>query len=219
MNTDDSGASKTGNRYEIQKQLVKRIASIATEIVPDDYAGVQLHFINSPSPSSPSQLLRDDKEIEQAIDRVTPSGGTKIGTNLHSKILQPIYDRVAIAPTAANPVPLKQPVLVCIITDGDPTSEPTDTLEKKIVECKKKLTDAKYEAKAVMFCLSQIGTDENAANFLAGLSGNPRLNEVLHITAGRLDDNFKELAANERQLESWLLQFLTKPIMDGTDKK
>ena len=209
---DDSGSMR-GSRWDIQKKLVTRIARIATRIVPEDAAGVQLHFINAPSPST---LLKDATELEQAMDKVQPNYGTNIGTNLRSKILEPVYNCILKA-TPSDPIPLKRPILVCTITDGSPGPENTNTLENMIVECKKKLTEAGYDPTAVMFCVSQLGNDEKAAQFLDGLRSNPRLKEVLYITADRLDEKFQDLAVNERQLDSWLLHLLTKPIMEGME--
>ncbi|KAF9465823.1 hypothetical protein BDZ94DRAFT_1159467 [Collybia nuda] len=211
---DDSGSMKTGTRFADQKELVTRIARIATKIVPEDYAGVDLHFINSSNSSS----KLDEAAIAQAIDKVQPRGGTKIGTNLRSKILDPlVYQPLAAADPSKGSV-FKQPLLVCTITDGDPTQEDVETLQNAIVECKKALVNAGYEATAVMFCVSQIGSDPAAKVFLDGLRENPRLKQVLYCTTDQLDGKFQQMQANEKGLESWLLHLLTGPIMQRDEE-
>jgi hypothetical protein len=195
----------TGRRYADQKELVTRIARVATKIVPDDDAGVYLQFINASGPSS----KLDAAGIEKGLNAVQPRGGTKIGTNLRSKILEPlVYKTISTASPS-----FKRPLLICTITDGDPTQEAVEALQNAIVECKKTLVDAGYEATAVMFCVSQIGDDDNAKAFLDGLRDNPRLKEVLYCTTDQLDSKFQQMQANERGLESWILHLLTGPIM------
>lgn len=195
------------NRFAKLKELVTRIARVATKIVPDDDLGIGIHFFNSPSPS-PSKL--DEEGIKRAMESVMPHNGTMIGTNLRSKILVPyVYNFI----TPATPTPLKRPLLICIITDGYP-SEPRDTLMKVITECQQSLVDNHYEETTVMFLLSQIGTDDHATTFLGDLRENERLQEVLHCTADQLDDKFREFRENKDGLDLWLLELLTRPIME-----
>jgi hypothetical protein len=205
---DDSGSMGIGRRYADQKELVTRIARVATRIVPDDDAGVYLHFINASGPSS----KLDAAGIQKGLNAVHPKGGTKIGTNLRSKILEPLVYKT-ISTTSPNGPSFKRPLLICIITDGDPTQEADETLQNAIVECKKTLVDAGYEATAVMFCVSQIGDEPKAKAFIDGLRNNPLLKDVLYCTTDQLDTKFQQMQADERGLESWLLHLLTGPIM------
>lgn len=203
---DDSFSMKRQNRYTNQKILVTRIARIATILLPDELKGVELHFINSPSKGPKRHTAMDE-----AMDSVTPLGDTPIGTNLRLKILQPlVYNKISTTSTS-----LKRPLLVFMITDGMPSSEPREKLKQTILECKKTLVDAGYEATAVRFCLSQLGNSSKATDFLNELkAGGPRLKEVLHITTDQLDSNLNELKMNERRLETWVLKLLANPIMD-----
>ena len=87
---DDSSSMSDENRYEYLIQLVTRIARIATKIVPDHMAGVDLRFINNNLASNLSEA-----EVLQTMKNVWPSGVTEIGTNLRKKILQPlVYDMI-----------------------------------------------------------------------------------------------------------------------------
>ncbi|KAF8907889.1 hypothetical protein CPB84DRAFT_1767818 [Gymnopilus junonius] len=216
---DDSGSMSPNNntkredRYFYQKELVTRIAAIATKIVPDDMAGVDLRFINKDFSST---LTAD--QIRQAMTDAKPSGGTKIGTNLRRKILQPlVYDLIDKPNTASTPIPFRRPLLICIITDGVPGGEDRQTLRDEIVECKKRLDEKGYDESSVMFCINQVGTDEEAEKFLLELREEDKIKDVIYVTAGQLDTKFKEFKDNERALENWLLRLLASPIMTRGD--
>lgn len=206
---DDSSSMSGENRYEYLIQLVTRIARIATKIVPDD-TGVDLRFINDDFASE----LFSDTEVLQAMKRVRPSGVTEIGTNLRMKILKPlVYDVIDSTVSTTSPIPFKRPLLVCIITDGLPIGEDRNALRDEIVTCKRKLEAKGYDPTSVMYCINQVGTDSEAELFIDALRDEKTIEEVIHCTVGQLDAKYEELKENERALESWLLDLLTKPIM------
>jgi len=82
------------------------------------------------------------------------------------------------------------------------------------MECKAKLVAAGFDKGSVMFCVSQIGNDQTAATFLSDLASEEEIKDVLYCTADQLDQKFAEMKNNERDLEVWLLEMLTKPIME-----
>jgi len=200
----------TEGRYEYLTELVTRIARIATKIVPDDMAGVELRFINDDFKSQVSA-----EEIQQVMKRVRPSYTTDIGTNLRKKILEPfVYDPISRPVIADTSFPFRRPLLVCIITDGEPQPEPSNRLLDEIVECKRRLKEKGYDPTAVMFCISQVGTSVEATKFIDALRNKKEIEDVIYCTVGHLEKQFNELKGNERALESWLLHVLTKPIME-----
>jgi len=206
---DDSGSMKKENRYESQVELVSRIVRIATLLLPKDDADVDLRFINN----SFSSRLPADK-MKEAMKKVEPRGGTNIGTSLREKILKPfVYDVISKA-TAAAPIPFSRPLLVCVITDGSPGPETPNVFRDEIVECKKKLEAKGYDPTSVMFCINQIGTSEDATEFLEGLRQEKDIENVIYCTVDQLDVKFKELRENERALESWLLHLLAKSVVE-----
>lgn len=200
---DDSGSMEFDDRFQNQLALVSRIARIATMIVPDDEAGVDLRFINGEGLDK-----LNANAVEQAMKAVDPKGGTPIGTSLRSKILEPLVYK--FIPTGS----LKRPVLVCIITDGSPSGELPDVFVKAILECKQNLIAAKYDPESVTFLVSQIGSDEFAKDFLESLRAEKDIKTVLHCTTDRLDDKFRELKEKEDGLDLWLLKLLTKPLFN-----
>ncbi|EZF30500.1 hypothetical protein H101_05867 [Trichophyton interdigitale H6] len=208
MYCDDSGSMNEDNRAEQQIDIVERIASIATRIIPDD-EGVRVRFINRNTDIM--VYKRNLDELRQTMGSQAPYGPTEIGTYLRNKILEPlVYQRLATNS-------LRRPVLVSIITDGCPEGpqEKTDTLKEAILECGRRLDDAGYDRKVVRFQISQIGTDKKAKAFLKTLGHKDELQDVLYCTSNRLDEEFAEFQNNEARLEQWLLQLLMRPIMDA----
>ena len=129
---------KKNSRWESQTNLVERIAEITTRLLPQDKVAA-LRFINQevPNPSSNLNLsFADIKKILKSMDRDL-HGDTKIGTNLKDKILKPlIFDKLN------SREGLERPVLISILTDGEPNGENEDELKEAIVDCGKKLNDA-----------------------------------------------------------------------------
>ncbi|KAH9932483.1 uncharacterized protein B0H18DRAFT_26665 [Fomitopsis serialis] len=192
------------SRWDLQRNAVARIASITTRALPHSY-GVTLRFINA------HYAARDNISVDNILDtydRVNPSSGTPLGTRLRKYILKPlvfdVLDRGLL---------LERPLLICVITDGCPFGEHATTFEQAIEECRQRLVDAGYEPTAVRFCVTQIGADEGSTSFLEDLRSNPRIQDVMYCTTERLDEKFRELWDNGRQLDEWLLRMLSDPIM------
>ncbi|AEO53660.1 hypothetical protein MYCTH_2295301 [Thermothelomyces thermophilus ATCC 42464] len=197
---DDSGSMR-GAGYECQRKMVKRICSVTTKLVPEG-VGVDLHLINH----SQDYVDLREEEIDKKLGAISPNGGTKLGTNLEKKILHPFVYK----PLESGG--LKRPLLISIITDGDPTEEHRDTLKNAILNCKERLDKYNYPSYAVVFQISQIGDSEAAKSFLLGLRNDDELSDTLMVTTDRLDDIFETQRNNERALEVWLLKTLVEPI-------
>lgn len=122
-------------RWPAQVLLVKRIAEITTRILPPG-DGITLRFINQ-NPNNADDL--STTALSNLIDKMKYSNGdTPIGTNLRSKILEPmIYNNLARKT-------LNRPYLISIMTDGDPQPESKNTLIEVIKECRSKLKQAGY---------------------------------------------------------------------------
>ncbi|KAF9818439.1 hypothetical protein IEO21_02788 [Rhodonia placenta] len=205
---DDSGSMAGGDRYEHQREIVSRIAHIATKIVPDG-SGVLLRFINHSSPDD----MFSAEAIDAAVRAVRPSGGTRLGSVLRDRILEPYLYKILASPNKR----LERPLLICTITDGCPTNEEANTFKNEIVKCRDRLRESGFEnpGKAVMFLISQIGDDADATRFLDDLNSDDKIRDMLYCTSDRLDRMFLQHKNNERSLEVWLLKLLTQPIMEG----
>ncbi|EIN08708.1 hypothetical protein PUNSTDRAFT_143447 [Punctularia strigosozonata HHB-11173 SS5] len=210
---DDSGSMETPDcltmtRFERLRQVVWHIARVANRLIPEDM-GVHLRFINHPSSSD-----HDDLSATRArtiVNAVHPTGGTALGTELESRILQPLVYDVLDDPRGAR---LKRPLLVCTITDGAPTDRNRDAFKDAILRCKRRIVQAGYDSKTVIFSISHIGQDPEAVRFVGSLRRDKEIKDVIYCTSDSLDGRFDELQGNERGMEVWLLELLTNALMD-----
>ncbi|KAI0845402.1 hypothetical protein F5Y00DRAFT_265657 [Daldinia vernicosa] len=206
---DPMGNNDGENRIGDQRDLVRRVASICTKIVPDEL-GVHLRFINN-EPDNSDNLRMD--EIQNIMDQVRPLGCTEIGTQLRNRILQPLlYSRYN-----ENVKNLKRPLFISIITDGIPyggsrSPETRNTLRDEIKKCQEYLLENGLPSRTVVFQISQIGSDKHSKEFLQSLREENL--ENVYITAQQLDSRFRELRDNEKDLEAWLFETLLEPILD-----
>ncbi|KAF2634485.1 hypothetical protein P280DRAFT_413668 [Massarina eburnea CBS 473.64] len=171
---DDSGSMQNGKRWDSQAELVNRIARITTRILPAK-EGVALRFINQGSNDDPTLNF---EQIREALQRAKWGGSTPIGTNLRSKILQPlVYDKLSSK--------LERPLLISIITDGNPYPEPRSTLVDAIVECGDKLEGADYPRESVKFVIGQVGSADDATHFLQDIANESKIRDVVFVVEGR----------------------------------
>ncbi|KAI5863737.1 hypothetical protein GGS23DRAFT_511871 [Durotheca rogersii] len=210
---DDSGSMnarlfdppKSMNGMDAQRELVKRMARVATRLVPDN-TGAHLRFINRTEGDLDDLGSHALEQRMLFMPRRTDL--TNIGTELEAKILKPlVYDVIE------RDGRLKRPILVLIITDGQPFPEPLDTLKRAILECGQRLSRFGYQNEAVTFLISQVGNDPRADQFLDLLEGDPELDRVLYRTAGRLHEKYESLGTNQKDIERWLLHILAQPIL------
>jgi hypothetical protein len=131
-------------RWESQKELVQRIAKITAMVLPKDQ-GVTLRFINRNVDNSDNLTLEKLGNVLKDMDW-RPGGDTPIGTNLRSKILQPlVYSKL-------DSGTLAKPLIIIIMTDGMPEQEDRTELEKTILECEKKIQDSGYPPQSTSNC-------------------------------------------------------------------
>lgn len=131
------------SRQEHQNQLVQRITSITTRIVPEG-EGIELRFINTMT--SPDMTKPTPQAIDGIMKALPLNGWTEIGTNLRRKVLEDIVY------TPLKEKKFERPVLVSIITDGHPsgpsgTLEKVESLKEVILECGRILTRYEFDPK------------------------------------------------------------------------
>lgn len=151
MLKDAYGASEK-SRWDCQKELVKQITQITTQILPDN-EGVVLRFINQ-DVNNCSNLT--PTEINETLERIpckSNNSHTKIARSLKSKILEPlVYNKLEAEG-------LEKPLLISVITDGIPNQEHESEFAKAIFECGNKLQHAGYPRESACLCptsLSQL---------------------------------------------------------------
>ncbi|TQW02492.1 ankyrin repeat protein [Cordyceps javanica] len=174
-----------------QAELVQRIASITTRIIPKE-GGIDLRFINKEEGLSKAS----QDQVKELTTRMTPDGGTEIGTNLKSKVLDPFFKE------PFKKRKLLRPLLISITTGGAPGSAAGKDTKKT------------EDNVAVRFQISQIGSDPEAGAFLRKLEASG-LEDVLHVTSDQLDQKFGKFRRNNAELEQWLLELLMSPIVQA----
>lgn len=204
---DDSTSMKREGRWDSQNQLINRIARVTTRILPEG-EGVYMRYINQEIPSS------DSLKFEELLDVVRPltwGGDTPIGTNLKSKILEPlVYSKL--------PGDLKRPLLVSVITDGMPEPEPRSTLVDAIAECGDKLEAAGLPRESVKFMIGQVGSANAATKFLQDIGKESRIANVVFVASEKLDVTSSRLESDWK-MDEWLIETLYAPIMKSEGKK
>ena len=99
---------------ERSDQLMDISANIVdVEAIYENTASVRIEFLNGPSRGDPVANADEARELIHSIKNV---GKTPIGTELRRKILDRfVYPKMQLRGTF-------QPVLICVITDGDVSS-------------------------------------------------------------------------------------------------
>ncbi|KAJ5108739.1 hypothetical protein N7456_005414 [Penicillium angulare] len=204
---DDSGSMKREGRWDSQNKLINRIARVTTRILPEG-EGVYMRYINQEIPNSNSLSFEDLGEV---IKPLTWGGDTPIGTNLKSKVLEPlVYSKL--------PNDLKRPILVSVITDGMPEPEKKSTFVDAIAECGDKLEAAGLPRESVKFVIGQVGTASRATQFLQDISKEEKISDVIFVASEKLDVTASKLESDWK-MDEWLIETLYSPIMKSESKK
>lgn len=95
---------------------------------------------------------------------------------LNQKILQPLV----IQPAYSNI--LRKPVLVILITDGEPSSEPRTALSQSILGAKQALSQTRYGPDALSVQLAQVGDDRKAREFLDEVDRDSEVGGLVDVT-------------------------------------
>ncbi|PUU84015.1 hypothetical protein B9Z19DRAFT_961917 [Tuber borchii] len=171
---DDSESmsyEEDGARIEILKGVLNIINSIYKHAAKPDTGIRAIRFINN----------YDDKdyfhgEPSQIIDNHYFGGTTKIGTELHKKILKPLV---------LGDTPMKKPLLIMVITDGAIEGEKKGLLEKVIINCVNKLDNERENgAHSVAFQFSCIGNDKGARKVLEELDDHKVVGDYVNCQKG-----------------------------------
>lgn len=201
---DDSGSMGSEERWSKQRDIAQFITSIANAVVPS-HKGVHLRFINR---STPAANDLDSAAVARMCNSTPdPRHCTPIGKRLEEHVLDPLIYSVVNEGRR-----LERPYLVMIITDGCPWPESQDELRKSILRCGRFLEAHDYPKDAVRFCISQIGTDDDAKEFMESLDADTEVLDVLHRTTELIDEKFTEYRYDEGKLKNWLLAMLLAPV-------
>ncbi|OAP62381.1 hypothetical protein AYL99_04584 [Fonsecaea erecta] len=175
---DDSGSMKQENRIPALKTTLMRVVEIATLL---EETGISIRFLNY-SRDSRLDDLRRPEDIVQKVASVRWKGITKLGNMLQEKIIQPmIIDKVKRRT-------FETPLIVVIITDGEPYGEHRETLRDKIRQCKQDLSGTDFGDGSVVFIISRVGSSPESLGFIRELENSPGLEEMVYCSPDRLDE-------------------------------
>ena len=161
-----------GERVKDLRLILARVA-YATSLFDDD--GIQVRFMNS---QVQGNGLKTEQQIKDLVDSIGFSGLTLMGTELKAKVLNPLV----IGPARAGN--LKKPVLVIIITDGQPAGETSNVIFDTIRYASAELSAIRrYGAGALSFQFAQVGNDLKAREFLAKLDNDPIVGNLVDCTS------------------------------------
>ena len=208
---DDSGSmafEEYGSRIDDLKMILERISQVATQFDDD---GILIRFFNS---SLEGNGIRNAQEVTNLITQVNFSGMTPIGTQLEQKILQPFFFN------AVERRQFRKPLLVYIITDGEPSGESRDKLLQVCNRVLQISQQSGFGPGAVSLQLAQVGKDEGAQRFLSSIDNNSVVKDIVDTTS------YYELEAEEVARkggvltpELWLIKLMLGAIDPYYDNK
>ncbi|DBA80735.1 hypothetical protein WJX77_004806 [Trebouxia sp. C0004] len=208
---DDSGSmafEEGGERIQDLKLMVGRVADVAT-LFDDD--GILVRFMNG---TTEGNGIRDSMSAGQLISQVNFNGMTPLGTNLNQKIIQPFLMG------GINSRNLQKPILVIIITDGEPTGEPRSTVAQVIKNAKNMSMNSPYGPGAIAFEFAQVGKDQAAQAFLGQLDKDPEVGRMIDATS------YYELEAEEYKRKGvmltpdlWLIKLMVGAVDQSFDEQ
>ncbi|VVT44070.1 uncharacterized protein SAPINGB_P000287 [Magnusiomyces paraingens] len=201
---DDSGSmvlEENGQRTTDLNNVISHTAYISSLF---DDNGIEVRFINS---SIQGNSIRNENEVKKLVSSVNFKGLTPLGSNLKTKVLEPLVLK------PAREKKLKKPVLVIIITDGVPTGENPLILEKTIKNAKSDLSKTKYGSGALGLQFAQVGNDIPARDFLAKLDVDPEVGGMVDCTSNyEIEKEEMESLGTELTYETWLVKMFLGAI-------
>ncbi|OJI83058.1 hypothetical protein ASPTUDRAFT_57031 [Aspergillus tubingensis CBS 134.48] len=170
---DDSSGMRREDRWDVQKELVKKLADVTTQLLPAG-KGVGLRFVNREVDIFPNLAVDQVKKILDSAP-LSPGGNAAIGRNLSSRILGPlVYSKISSQR-------LDRPLLIIITIGGYPESRAESELVNAIIECGRKLELAGYPRRTVIFMVYQIGTSKKTSKFVRRLKDDPDLFPMISV--------------------------------------
>lgn len=215
---DDSGSMATKestddgmDRMQTARQIVSRIAFLATLMDAD---GVIARAFNDPSEGNG---LSSVAQVDAYFNALMPSGGTPAGSRMRERIIntivKPLLDRNE----------LQRPILVFIVTDGEPSvstqlgiNEKFE-LEKVLNETKEMFKRSKYGEFGIAFSFVQVGTDKTATDYLSYLDEHPIFGSYVDCTASYYIENTK--CTRKTGIPLSVGEYMTKLMIGAFDSR
>jgi len=173
---------ENGSRIDDLKLILQRVSYAAT-LFDDD--GISVRFMNN-APGinprlDPSWLdnIRSEQDVDRLMQVIQFKGLTPMGTELKNKVIEPMVLQ------RARGNQLQKPVLVIVITDGQPAGEAQNAVTETIKYATAELSRTRYGPGAVSFQFAQVGNDEKAREFLSKLDNDPTVGHLIDCTSSK----------------------------------
>ncbi|KAI5777184.1 hypothetical protein EDC01DRAFT_429973 [Geopyxis carbonaria] len=204
---DDSGSMRQQGRYRILSDTVQRLAPIATRL---SGVGTKLRFINYAQDRGFNDL-RTPEQLKATLAAVRPKGWTPIGTMLRTKVTEPHI----LAPARRGT--LQRPVLVVIITDGEPTEEHRSTLKREVLRTKRELAALGAGERAAVFQINYVGDGPESREYIMELERDEEVAGKIGVNCDKIDDAFKRMGDKCGDKNAWLLRLLSGAVWQGCE--
>ncbi|KAI0856074.1 hypothetical protein F4860DRAFT_529503 [Xylaria cubensis] len=195
----DNSRSMTSKRQVLGNTL-KRLAKVANVLTR---TGISIRFLNHGQISDKdlNNLFPDD--VKQRVEEVRFEKGSKLGTALKTKIVDPIIEETQSGK-------LKRPVIIIIITDGEPHGEPSGTLRDAIYSCKRSEAIQSYGRAAVVFVVARIGESKSAEKFLKELESDEKIKGMVYCSVDSLNkqQEMPESGGSDRENITLVIELL-----------
>ncbi|ODQ81248.1 hypothetical protein BABINDRAFT_160625 [Babjeviella inositovora NRRL Y-12698] len=179
---DNSGSMSEPKRQKEYKSIMETFM----QIVAINESGLSLRFMNNHENIAGAILEDMGIDIDRRISspellatilnspHVAYYGVTPLATKLHKNVLQPfVYDKL-LAGT------FTKPLLVMVLTDGEPYGEdPGFTIRKVVLDTQKMLEKHGWPPASVLYQFGQVGNDRRAAQSLDDLDNDPLIGDVI----------------------------------------
>ncbi|KAJ8068248.1 hypothetical protein OCU04_003815 [Sclerotinia nivalis] len=208
---DDSGSmifQENGTRIDDMKLVLGRAAYAGSLFDAD---GIEVRFINS---DVQGNHIRSEPEVEQLVQRVSFKGLTPLGAQLRNKVVEPLI----MSKARANS--LQKPVLVIVITDGQPDNQ--DEVFQVVKNSSAELARTQYGKQAISYQFAQVGNDKQATEFLKKLDDDRSIGDLIDCTSNfeaEQDEMARTNPGTELTPDLWLLKLLVGAIDSSYDTK
>ncbi|KAJ6256898.1 hypothetical protein Dda_7781 [Drechslerella dactyloides] len=169
---DDSGSMQIGERIPTLLKTLQGVADWATKLEP---TGISLRFLNYQRDGNFDNLTTLD-QIKDACHAVQPDGGTELCKALQRKILnRRILEKERIG--------LEKPLIVAIITDGEPTDDDPNCFREALLKSKKELGED-----TTRYMIFQVGNTQESQRFMENIQDDPELEGLVYCSMESLDE-------------------------------
>ena len=165
-----------GERIKDLQLILQRVAFAAT-LFDDD--GIEIRFMNQDPPANMTSNVRTEQQIDQLMQGHRFSGLTPMGTNLRKKVVDDLFLRNLRSGR------MRKPMLVIVITDGQPAGEPQTAVFDTVREAVNEAGRSPFGTGAIAFQFAQVGNDQTAREFLGKLDADPTVGSMVDCTSSK----------------------------------